>query len=303
MSQALTTQFIYNRWSDQVQPLSGANNSALQAMINTASDAVATRLDRTFELTARRVWLNGSGGRVMQLPHWPVQEVYGLAVSSQDCIEITNTSAVFASVYTTETGVRLHAINSAGTETNTPEITFAAQPTIIAMANAITAIGSGWSATVLSSLGTKTSSLIRPRLTGQCVHPDTFTLEIPDEFEESRMCANTERSIERRYGAPFAMGLSNIFVWFKAGYTLPVDDATHSSLAIAGDVPSDLSQAVNAIVKAMIDGSDDILGASEGGNVADYNYRLTPGGRSILSKAIEENMPALMPYRRVALGI
>ena len=117
------------------------------------------------------------------------------------------------------------------------------------------------------------------------------------------MCANTERSIERRYGTPFAMGLSNIFVWFKAGYTLPVDSSTHDSLATAGTIPSDLSHAVNAIVKAMIDGSDDILGASEGGNVADYNYRITPGGRSILSRAIEENMPALMPYRRVALGV
>ena len=303
MSEPLTTQFLYNRWAGQSIP-SGSqvgNNLVLQAMIDTVSDAVAVRLDRTFAVATRREWLDGSGTQTIQVHHWPIQMIYGLGVSSQDCLELWNTSGQFASCYTTDTELNLYSMVN-GVEIIVAELTWAAYPTLTLLAAQI-ALQSGWSAKVLSNLGTKPSITIRPLLTGYCVYPDTFILETVDEFEECQKCAQSDRSIQRRYGVPFPPGLSNVLLWYKAGYTLPVDNTDHASLSVAGTVPSDLTQAINAIVKAIIDGSDDLLGGSQGGSIGDYNYQLSPSARSIMSVALAENMPALMPYRRVAYGI
>lgn len=303
MSERLTTQFLYKRWANQATPsgTSAGDDPVLQAMIDIVSDAVAARLDRKFETATIREWLNGTGTRVIQLRLWPVRQIYGLGVSSQDVLEIENTTAQYASCYVSETGLSLQSVTS-GVQTLTAELTWATYPTITLLAAAVAAV-SGWTSSVMTGMGDQPSNMIRPGLTGYCVSPDTFTLEIPDEIEECRLCANTERSVERRFGSVFPAGLSNIFAWYRAGYTLPVDNSEHSNLATAGDVPGDLTQAVNTIVKAVIDGSDDLLGGSQGGSVGgDYSYTLTEGGRSILSKAIDEAMPVLQRYRRLALG-
>lgn len=299
MAQALTTQFLFRRWSNQAAP-AGGNDAVLQAMIDLVSAAIAVRLERTFESTTYRKWHNGTGCPTMPLENWPVSAVYGLGVSCKDCLTVENTAAQFASITTTETGVTLFAVTS-GTELPTT-LTYAAYPTLAMLAAAINLV-SGWSATVLSNLGSQPSAIIRPRLTGTCVSPDTFNLEIPDQYEECRLSARTNYTIERRHGSCFPGGLSNIFVWYKAGYTLPVDNAPHTALSTEGTVPLDLTQACNAIVKAVIDGSDDILGASAGGTIGDYGYQLTAMARSIISKAIDDNMPALMPYRNLRLGM
>ena len=299
MAQALTTQFLFRRWSNQAAP-AGGSDPVLQAMIDLVSTAVATRLDRTFESATYRKWHNGTGTPTLQLDQWPVLALYGLGVSYQNAITITNTSAQYAAIQTTETGFTLFFV-TAGIETEST-LLFVTYPTVTLLAAAVNAL-SGWSATVLSNLGSQPSAIIRPRLTGTCVSPDTFDIEIPDQYEQCRFCERTNRTIERRYGSIFPPGLSNIFVWYKAGYTLPVDNANHTALTTVGTVPLDLTQACNAIVKAVIDGSDDILGASSGGAIGDFGYQLTAGGRSILSVALDENMPALLPYRNLHLGV
>ena len=308
MSEALTTQYLWKRWANQVLP-SGTNTGddpVLHAMIDMVSDAVASRLDRKFAAAEICEWLNGSGTRVMQVRHWPIQQVFACGVSSQDAIQIKNTAAQFASVATSETGISFQSITAGASANNS--LTYATYPTLTLLVAAINNL-SGWNATVLQgmvnyyAIGDQPSILLRPGMTGYCVAPDDFTIEIADQIEECRVCARTERSIERRYGSPFPMGLENIFLWYKAGYDLPVDAADHASLATVGNLPSDLTHAVNIVVKAVIDGSDDLLGGAQGGTVGTgYTYQLAPGGRSALSIAMDEVMPLLQRYRRLAVG-
>lgn len=296
---ALTTQFLFKRWTNQKIP-PGGDDQALQAMIDLASAAIERRLERTFEVGTFREWHNGTGTRTIQVKNQPIVAVYGMATSSSDAMTLTNSGAQYAACSTSDTGLTLFSVVG-GVEVATT-ILWTSATTLNALAAAVAQV-SGWSASVLSNYGTKSTTLLRPRLTGYCVQPDTFTLEIADQFDEVRQTDQTERSIERRHGSPFPVGLSNVFLWYRAGYTLPVDNTGHTELAVVGNLPLDLTQGVNAVVKAVVDGSDELLGGAQGGTIGGYNYYLAQmggaAGRGILGMAIDENMRTFMPYRNV----
>lgn len=311
----LTTQFLYRTAFKKTAPTSGNDNSLAQ-WITAVSDAVERECDRTFSVTTYKKWLDGSGTGNIVLPDYPVNSVFGISICTSNAMEVTNTTAKHASISTELTGIRLYSISTLGVETDTL-VLYSAYPIISSLAAAISAV-SGWSATVLSGMGDEPSILIKPYLQGMCVSPDTYDIEVASEFEPVRIRSESDRVIERTFsgdasiwypatlqaqGAIFPEGRSNIFVWYKAGYTLYVDNAQHNGFATTGTLPASLIHIVNTIVKGVEDAVTLNLGGVSSENIGDYSYSLDPAGAAILQKLIDDHSAVLTPFKRLCLWV
>jgi hypothetical protein len=126
--------------------LSGID-TLLQTLLTAASDAVQKYARRDFASTAYDELYSGNGDRQLILRQYPIISVQSVRYRPVTVIKITNTltANVRARVNVTSTGLTLVAVN-AGVKTFNSAVTFVSYPTITAMAAAVNALGSGWSA-------------------------------------------------------------------------------------------------------------------------------------------------------------
>lgn len=311
----LTTQFLYRTAFKKTAP-AGGDDKNLAQWITAVSDAVERECDRTFGVTTYKKWLDGSGSGQIVLPDYPVQSVYGISICTSNALQITNTTAKIASASTELTGLRLYSISTAGAETDTL-LLYATYATITALKTAVDAVA-GWSATILSGMDNEPTILIKPYLQDMCISPATFEVEVASEFEPVRIRSESDRVIERTFsgdaaiwypatlsaqGAMFPEGRSNIFVWYKAGYTLSVDNGTHTALSTTGTLPASLVHIVNTIVKGVEDSYSNSIGGVASESIGDYSYSLKDNVEGIIEKVMEANAGILTPFKRLCLWV
>jgi len=304
---SLTTLKTFRDWIGSTDT---GGDAKLEALIGVASNAILKRLrlDRTLALTTYRRWLDGNGCNTMLLPEWPVVRLYGAAVGGLDVLTLTCSGVEYASVEATPTGLSLMSVAS-GVETETI-LPFATYLTLTGIAVAVNAI-SGWTASVAANNELDSTIGLRP-VCGQCVSPDTVTLEIPDSPTSLvEMARDTDRTIRRRgwglgvgnnviAGPGFPKGSSNVWVWWKAGYTEPADNAQHSSVETAGNLPAEITHVTNVMVKSLSEQADQEAGPATRESVAgEYSYALTDRSRALLDLILEEYGAILNPHRRL----
>src|SRR5262245_13619451 len=126
-------------------------NTTLDALIAAVSKTIENYCWRTFAITTYDELYPGNARRELVLRNYPTSSVERVAYGPTPVLRVTNTSASIqrATVKVTATGVELIRVAS-GTGT-TSTILFADQATLAALATAITAIGNGWSASVVDS--------------------------------------------------------------------------------------------------------------------------------------------------------
>lgn len=293
----LTTQYLYRKWAG-VDPNTGTDNQ-LSECITLASKAIETFLDRRLALATRMEWLDGHGEPWILLPEWPISALNGCAIYPLEAISITNATAKYATVATKSTGLVLTWVDSNGDTQTASAGTWATYKTMSALVGYINGLGAGWTATVEIGYSQHPTSHIRPNMTGMC-HEQQYTyLYIPDQWTDVRIADQSDRTIERVFGYPFPCGRSNIFMWFAAGYTLPVDDDDHAGIATAGDLPADIISVANLCTKALIDTAGQVIGAATSEGAGNYSYSLSPEGRGVLSAVIQANGGILQKYRKV----
>lgn len=94
----------------------------------------------------------------------------------------------------------------------------------------------------------------------------------------------------------FPPGQSNVFVWYKAGYTLPAPLNSNSAPTTAGDVPTDLTLICNSIVKEVFDDSKQD-GSMKSEKFTNYSYTKADGSAGQMIKdAVNRYAVALTPY-------
>jgi hypothetical protein len=289
---------------------SAADSDLLDAIIPQASTAIERFLNRTLELTTYKRWFDGTGCSSMLLPDWPVTRIYVVSVGWNVAVRVKNTSAVMATVMCDETSVRLFAISTAGVETDS-ELLFSAYPTITTMAAAINALSAnGWVATTETGYATEPSALIRSQAAQYAKSPQEAEIQIADESEGVKVNVIGDRMITRVSGNTTSSGdwdstelifparMGNVFVWWKAGYTFPVDNGAHTKRDTEGNVPNDLRMVCNAVAKAMLDTARQDIGALQSANMTDFSYTLADGGRAITDRVCSEYATTLNKYRR-----
>ena len=193
---------------------------------------------RTFEETSYTLEkYDGKGIRNLYLKNYPVTTLDRLVIGTTEVIKVRNTSAyTTASVSVLSTGLRL--VKDGIPDTT---VTFAANTTMNAIVAAITALGSGWEASVVSTIyGNYKSTELLPLLGFSCIDSNWIYLKIPYATEaEYDFEVDTNACIIHR-SFPFPKGFKNIFVDYSAGYS-------------SDNMPPDIKTAVKIGTKYMYD--------------------------------------------------
>lgn len=131
--------------------LSSDENTTLSALITAVSDAIEKYCRRDFYSRSYDELYNGDGNRRLLLRQYPIQSVESVRYRPVTVLKITNTTAanVQARVSVISTGLKLVRVNAGTKTTVTSGLDFAGNPTLSALAAAVNAIGSGWSAQVV----------------------------------------------------------------------------------------------------------------------------------------------------------
>jgi hypothetical protein len=136
------------------QELQGVANqdSLLSTLITAASDAIEKYCRRYFVSTSYDELYNGTGDKRLLLRQYPIQSMQSVRYRPVTVLKITNSSSANqqARVAVSSTGLVLTGVAS-GVKTTITSVTWASYPTLQAVASAINALGSGWSAQVVGS--------------------------------------------------------------------------------------------------------------------------------------------------------
>lgn len=294
MAVNLTTRSLYKTFAS-VQ--GSAQDDLIDQLIDEVSEAIAQHCTRTFEATDYKKWLDGTGTNRILLPDYPITNLYGVSLGTVNVGEVTFSGGTWSSFSIIGTTVQLDSIASDATVSNDTTTLTGTITDLAAVIDALT----GWSVTVEAAESTQAAILIRPVQGVWCLSPDTADLDIPDELIPARLMEGSEQSIQTTQGRCFPMGTSNVFTWFKAGYTLPVDNAQGSALTTVGNVPKDLTLITNSIIKLSIDWADQEIGGMESEKFSRYSYKIRQGGAAIIQQGIKDHSEVLINHVNVGV--
>lgn len=310
MAGELTTRYLYKLFA-QIPTATTTWDALIDRLITDTSEMVASYCDRVFTTTTYKEWYDGTGTQRLVLPENPITALYKCCINRNDVLKIQYTSTgLHADVTFDGTSVILHSIDATGTEA-TSTLAIATYKIASTMATAINLV-SGWTAEAQTNFTSTPMILVRKETGLPAKSNDYAMLGAADEDGiEVRIMAGSDRTIERNLdlgssvyvdGADFVhfpMGSANIFVWYVAGYTLPVDNAGHTTLTTAGNVPGGLTQAVNMVIKTVI-GEGKVGGAYKSESLGDYSYTKADTVTGV-SSAITLYRNYFNPYMRITI--
>jgi hypothetical protein len=128
-----------------------SQDANLQTLITAASKAIQRYCGRDFVSCIYDELYNGTSERRLVLRQYPIQSVQAVRYRPVTVLKITNTAGATnqqARVSVTSTGLTLMRMAS-GVKTSDSSVTFAANVTLTAIANAVNALDNGWSAQVV----------------------------------------------------------------------------------------------------------------------------------------------------------
>lgn len=309
----LTTKTRYKVYSG----ITGSGQDALiDVLIPMVSDQIAKYLRRDLVATTYRSWVNGTGSPILRLEQWPILSVYQVSIGTMTAGRIENTGATTkrASVSFDGTNLSLMSINSSGTETLTDLPV--ATSNLSSLKTAVEAV-SGWSVTLDSTdYEGEPSNMLRPLYGAPAYDPDTADLILPDSQEPVKLISEDmiellggasypggfgDNSIVEGFdatpgiGSGFPSGAANIFVWYKAGYTLPTD-----SPASDGTLPQGLALLVNQILTDVLS-STKLNSNLQSESIGGYSYSLRAAANGVVASAIENRAKDLDYYKKVTM--
>ena len=212
---------------------------------------------RDFESTTySKERYDGTGTTMLTLRNYPVVSVDRLAIGTLEVIKICNTAEyTTATVSVTSTGLRLVKDGSVDSS-----VTFASNTTMTAVVNAVNALGSGWSAELLSSdYGNYASTELLKMYGKNCIDSNWVDLLIPNSAEDDLVVYENEGMIY--YPSKFPTGHGNVIVDYVAGYS-------------SDDMPDDLQLAIKVMIKHMYQKRDEESFSASSFKTGDYSVNL-----------------------------
>ena len=291
MSVNLTTRFLFKQFAGVSVT---THDTVIDRLIADVCELIAKACNRTFESTTYKEWLDGNGESRMLLSQWPITRVYKITSDSTDVLDIKFTGdGTHADVTVDATNCVLNSISNLGVATST-DVVLADSKIVSALAAAIEVV-TGWTTSIASGCGDEATLYLKPLFGEDALSPDEATLCIPGAGAGVRLVSKTNRGIESKYGYEFPYGRSNIFCWFTAGYTLPVDNAEYTALATDGNVPGGLTNIANTIINSVFRDRKKSLGMKSE-HIGDYSYT-----RETAASAIKQNWGDLQMYARIGI--
>ena len=301
-----------------------AQDALITLLIPQVSDQIAKHLCRDLEVTTYKSWVNGSGSPILRLEQWPILSVYQVSISTMTVGYIENVGATTkrASVTFDGTNLSLMSVSSSGTETLT-DLPVATSKVLSALKTAVEAV-SGWEVTLDSTdYEGELSNMLRPLYGAPACDPDTADLVLPDLQEPVKLITEDTielmKSIEFHNGAHgfgggsivegfdatpgigsgFPSGAANVFVWYRAGYTLP-SDASGEIPASDGTLPQGLALLVHQILQDVLS-STKLNSNLQSESIGGYSYSLRSAANGAVASSIENRSKDLSLYKKVIL--
>jgi hypothetical protein len=198
---------------------------------NAACQAIQNYCGRDFDLTTYREWLDGTGERYLNLPQWPIVNLYMVSNDIDDALTVANTSTdateLFCAVQEDTMTLTIYGGANAGSDTLTLS-TYASMALLVA---AIIALGQNWTATV------------RTEQDPQAITPTAMTVSASETayFYVGDSDFWGELEVERDEGILYypmgwAKGHQNYFVHWQAGYATVDANLTEIALQVAADM-------------------------------------------------------------------
>lgn len=200
-------------------------NTTLDALIAAVSKAIENYCWRTFAVASFDELQPGNNRRELLLRNYPIASIERVAYAPTPVLRVTNTSGSEqrATVKVTATGLEL--IRVASGVATTEAILFSAQPTLSALASAVTALGNGWSAAVLESANDLRASADLRALQGAFPAKDVNALLQMHTSELASFAVDAERGcLARDDGTCWHGGLHYWRVLYRAGFGAIPDD-------------------------------------------------------------------------------
>jgi hypothetical protein len=206
-------------------------NTTLDALVTAVSRAVENYCWRTFAISSYDEIYPGNQQRELVLRNYPTVSIERVAFAPTRVMQVTNTSASNqrATVKVTATGLELIRVASGVSSTST--INFADQPTLSALAAAVTALGNGWSASVPNAADNLRASADLRALQGAFAAMNVNADLKLHTSELSSFHVDSERGCLTRSGGDcWNGGLHHWRVLYKAGFSA-VPDAVQEACA------------------------------------------------------------------------
>jgi hypothetical protein len=216
---------------------SSDENNTLDARIAAVSEAIESYCWQIFEVTSYDELYPGNNACELVLRHYPTVAVERVAHAPVGVVRVTNTSASNqrATVKVTATGLELIRVASGVSTTNT--VTFAGQATLAALASAVTAMGNGWSASVLNPDDNLRASADLRALQGAFQAANQFADLKLHTSELAGFTVDAERGILTRDGGlTWHGGLHYWRVVYSAGYSAIPDDVQEACAQIVAQL-------------------------------------------------------------------
>jgi len=240
MSDLITNQ----RARTNLPNATSTDDAAINTLISAASKAIQRYCRRDFVATAYDELYNGNGDRRLVLRQYPVISVQSVRYRPATVLKVINTNTTLnqqARVSVTATGLTLTRV--AGGTVSSNAVTFAANPTLNALATAVSAVGSGWSAQVVGDYGSWPAADLRgPQgaLTawGQFAELKLHTYELASyQIDEPRgwllrAIPYTDPELLHPEDLVWPVGVNNFRVQFTAGYTTVPEDVQEACAAL-----------------------------------------------------------------------
>jgi hypothetical protein len=145
-----------NRSKQSIQAITDSSQDTLLGVLITAiSDAIEKYCRRRFISTAYDEIYNGEGERRLLLRQYPIQSVQSVRYRPVTVLKVMNVLPATnqqARVSVTSVGLKLFRMASGVSSTDTT-CTWASNPTLNALANAVNTLGHGWSAQIVGDAG------------------------------------------------------------------------------------------------------------------------------------------------------
>lgn len=253
------------------------NDKLLIHLINNATYVIETYCGRRFKATDyTNKMYDGIGTRLLTLDDYPINNISRLAIGKTNAIKVKNTTAyTVASVSVTSTAIVLRRDGSTDSTLN-----FSDYATMTLMVTAINAVGSGWSAELLSDTYTSYKSnelLLQYGL--NAIDSNWINLEIIHDALDTYDVYYDEGQIYLPSGFP--KGHNNIIITYNAGYST---------------IPYDIRQVCNMVVKEYYNLQKNTDGHSSE-HIGSYSYKFDH-----LSEAIKKEINSILDmYRRRVL--
>lgn len=273
--------------------ISGTSQDALiSAMLPLVSDQIARYLRRDLEATTYLSWVDGLGGDMLRLEQWPILAVYHVAVGAHTVARLSCPTSLAVRATTAFDGTSLSLVSVKTDGSMSPDLLPVATSKTIATLNAAAEL-KGWSATLDSpNYANEPSSLIKPFASRDALYPTEADIEVPEDPEPVRVV--DDDCILRPDGLEFPVGIQTVFVWYKAGYTLPTDES-------AGTLPPGLEMVAFQILSDAL-ASRAINSLLQSESLGDYSYSLRSGqGGAALASAIRNRQKDLNLFRKATL--